>query len=325
MDQYRLSTRKGKIQNTFETLKKQYPKGVYNKYCFKSDEGKNKIFFGFYDLLPGIEISILKSIYELEVFYEELKDDKKWIFVKFLKNKTTIDPEKKILTFYEYGVNEVILYNDETTLDSIVKANQYVEIVSLRIRFDVLYNYTTLSDEQLDDLHNSNKKFIIHERMLPNVKEGIDQLFKCQDSEDGVIGYSIAKSLEVLTHFLLQVKYRFKSKDNYGVSDYNYNQMIEIRDYLLEDLSINIEIKEITMKFGVSTANLHRNFKKVFGTSPHKFVKKSRLDNAYELLLETDMPIVEIVDQLGFTHSSHLTNSFKSEFGISPKQVRIKK
>ncbi|AZQ64031.1 helix-turn-helix domain-containing protein [Flammeovirga pectinis] len=324
MDQIYIPTRSMGISKTFENLKEAFPNAEHNRFRFRGKNGGNSIYLGYYDLLPGFEISIIKTTNVKQVYYEEIKKDENWIILKFIRNKTVIDPIKKTLTLNEFGSDEVILYNTGLPLDTIMSANQYVEMVSIRINFNVLYDYTTLTKEQLDEISNSNKKIILHERMVPKIKAGIDELFKCQEIDEGVIGYSISKSLEMATHFLIQIKNRFTTPENYGISDYNYNQMIAIRDFLLEDLSLNIEIHDITKKFGVSTANFHRNFKKVFGTSPHKFIKKSRLDNAFNMLKSTDLPIVEIADQLGFTHASHLTNTFKEEFAITPKQLRKK-
>ncbi|MBB6461768.1 helix-turn-helix transcriptional regulator [Flammeovirga kamogawensis] len=324
MEHILLPSRDGHIRKTFEHLKKYYPDAVYNKFKFNGKNGEDFIHFGYYDLLPGFQISIFKTSNNKKVYYEELKSEQNWIIIKFVRNKTIIDPIKKTLTINEFGSDEVILYNKDHSLDTVISPNQYIEMISIKINFEVLYDYSTLTNKQLDEISSTNKKIILHERMVPKIKAGIDELFKCQEIDEGVIGYSISKSLEMVTHFLIQIKNRFTTSENYGISDYNYNQMIAIRDFLLEDLSINIEISDITKKFGVSTANLHRNFKKVFGTSPHKFIKKSRLDNAFNMLKNTDLPIVEIADQLGFTHASHLTNTFKKEFAITPKQLRKK-
>jgi methylphosphotriester-DNA--protein-cysteine methyltransferase len=67
---------------------------------------------------------------------------------------------------------------------------------------------------------------------------------------------------------------------------------------------------------------VRRPFKQSTGVSPHHYVTGRRLDRAKSLLRETDQPIAEILQQLGYSAASHFCVSFQRYAGLTPRQYR---
>ncbi len=56
--------------------------------------------------------------------------------------------------------------------------------------------------------------------------------------------------------------------------------------------------------------------------TPHQYINEVRLDNARQMLLETDKPIGTIALETGFADHSHFTRAFTRKFGVTPRSER---
>ena len=66
----------------------------------------------------------------------------------------------------------------------------------------------------------------------------------------------------------------------------------------------------------------YRAFTKTFGLPPYQYVLQLRLSEAERLLLQADVPIVEVAYLCGFSSQSHLTTTMKRHKHITPAQIR---
>ena len=73
---------------------------------------------------------------------------------------------------------------------------------------------------------------------------------------------------------------------------------------------------------GLSRRHLERLFKRHLDTVPSRFYLQLRLDKARHLLRDTDMSIVEVSMASGFSSASHFSTTYRSHFGITPRQER---
>jgi AraC-like DNA-binding protein len=51
-------------------------------------------------------------------------------------------------------------------------------------------------------------------------------------------------------------------------------------------------------------------------------VSEQRLDQAYDALMTTDVPIKLIAVNLGYSHVNHFSNAFRKKFGYPPGSLR---
>ncbi|MGK7752075.1 MULTISPECIES: helix-turn-helix domain-containing protein [unclassified Roseovarius] len=59
-------------------------------------------------------------------------------------------------------------------------------------------------------------------------------------------------------------------------------------------------------------------FKNTTGMSPHQWHLNKRLEQARNLLTETDLSVADIADRLGFSDQAHLTRAFRQLVGKTP-------
>jgi AraC-like DNA-binding protein len=72
----------------------------------------------------------------------------------------------------------------------------------------------------------------------------------------------------------------------------------------------------------MSRTRFSRIFKQVTGTTFARYVLDCRLDGAWRDLLAGDDKLAYIAEKWGFAHPGHLSQSFKSRFGVSPLALR---
>ena len=72
----------------------------------------------------------------------------------------------------------------------------------------------------------------------------------------------------------------------------------------------------------LSRRSLTRAFRSAYGDSPIDYLIRLRLDRASELLNSTDLPVIEVAQQVGFADSNYFARSFRKHYGTSPTAYR---
>jgi transcriptional regulator GlxA family with amidase domain len=93
-------------------------------------------------------------------------------------------------------------------------------------------------------------------------------------------------------------------------------------NFIIEDLGETVTSQQIADCAGVSIRQLERLFEKYLQTSPRVFLKKVRLERATELLRNTDLPVIEIGQLVGFANPSHFGRCFALHAGHTPSAFR---
>ena len=100
----------------------------------------------------------------------------------------------------------------------------------------------------------------------------------------------------------------------------NVNGSIE--PIMEEQYFYNLKIDEFARLCGKSISTFKREFKKAYNTTPGRWLLKKRLTLASNIMLSSDYSIQQISYECGFENDSHFNRSFKSQFGLTPKQWR---
>ena len=73
---------------------------------------------------------------------------------------------------------------------------------------------------------------------------------------------------------------------------------------------------------GVSEAHFARSFKRAFGLPPHRYLLTRRVERAKALLRDTDVPIIEVAFQTGWSSLGTFGRIFRDITGESPGELR---
>ena len=87
--------------------------------------------------------------------------------------------------------------------------------------------------------------------------------------------------------------------------------------------SRDLRLDDLAGVAGISTFHFAREFKKMTGASPHQYLMKLRIQRAQSLLKESNLPLIEVGLQSGFSHQSHFTRLFRRFTGTTPQSYRL--
>jgi AraC-like DNA-binding protein len=83
-----------------------------------------------------------------------------------------------------------------------------------------------------------------------------------------------------------------------------------------------LDVDDLAGAAGLSRAHFSREFRRVFGESPHAYLLTRRLERAAALLRNTDRSVAEICFDVGLKSVGSFTTSFTRTYGVSPTVYR---
>ncbi|KAF1303201.1 helix-turn-helix domain-containing protein [Enterococcus sp. JM9B] len=94
-------------------------------------------------------------------------------------------------------------------------------------------------------------------------------------------------------------------------------------EYIEENfMSSQLSLEMIATEFNLSVSYLSRFVKKESGLTFSKYIQELRLEKIKKSLVETDLPIKEIIRNCGYYDVSNYTRKFRTIVGVTPGQYR---
>lgn len=103
---------------------------------------------------------------------------------------------------------------------------------------------------------------------------------------------------------------------NFGIPE-----KINLEEFMNRNFRFNISLERFAFLTGRSLSSFKRDFQKVFGTNPGRWLKKKRLEEAYFQISKQKEKPNDVYLAVGFEDLSHFSFAFKKEFGITPTEV----
>jgi len=96
-----------------------------------------------------------------------------------------------------------------------------------------------------------------------------------------------------------------------------------ITEYIRENITSSINLKELSNKACMSTTSFYRYFKRELGMSPIEFILNEKIKQAKKLLKNPGIQINEVCFMSGFEDCNYFIRLFKKHEGITPKQYQL--
>lgn len=93
-------------------------------------------------------------------------------------------------------------------------------------------------------------------------------------------------------------------------------------EFIHENLEKDLGLSNLAVVAMMSHCHFARSFKKDLGISPHQYVIQHRMEWAKQLLTNTQLSVMNISHQVGFSNQSHFTAQFQNVVGTTPKSYR---
>ena len=88
------------------------------------------------------------------------------------------------------------------------------------------------------------------------------------------------------------------------------------------DYASGLTVEALARLAGCSTFHFIRAFRRAYGVTPARLLRRRRLERARELLTSTPMPVTEICETVGYASLGTFSREFRRETGESPTAYR---
>ncbi|MEC9310567.1 MAG: GlxA family transcriptional regulator [Pseudomonadota bacterium] len=95
-------------------------------------------------------------------------------------------------------------------------------------------------------------------------------------------------------------------------------------DLMRQTLETPLLTSDLAVRIGISTRQLERLFGAHLGTPPQAYYRKLRMDRAQQLLLQTDMSVMQVAVACGYGSTTHFARHYKAAFGVNPSRQRYR-
>ncbi len=124
--------------------------------------------------------------------------------------------------------------------------------------------------------------------------------------------------LQFTVHLMRKMKMEFSFKEG----DNMRKEIANAKDYIDKHYMDDISLDELAELSSLSPYHFIREFSKYMGKTPNKYLNERRIQESKSLLRSTNLSMLDIANEIGFSSSSYFTQRFKALEGITPIEYR---
>lgn len=138
-------------------------------------------------------------------------------------------------------------------------------------------------------------------------------------------GYEMALRAYISQVFLWFLRAWHRTRTTSALSERALRRLQHAAQYIEEHLCEDLKIQEVAQELGMGESTFSRFFSESTGMTFPAWIRLKRLGKAAMLLSQTDLPVIDIAMETGFSTASYLIYCFRRQYGITPNQFRGKK
>lgn len=177
-------------------------------------------------------------------------------------------------------------------------------------------------DEKLLEPLNSGH-LMICPRVKDTAKELCEQLIEIYEAKNDESESKITTQVRtkiILLQFILEMwKKGFVIENDTSGRNTVEKEMVS---YIQQNFTGKISLKEFGEQFHLSEKYISRYFKEHFHITLSQYITYLRLENAKQLLQDTDLSVTETAMQSGYQNVSYFIRSFQKAYAVSPLKYR---
>ena len=176
--------------------------------------------------------------------------------------------------------------------------------------------------EEFQEVELTKSVFVVDEKRLTTAggTSSIDLMLKLiADDTDEQLANAVADQLIYSSIRTDQDTQRLSVPTRIGVRHPKLSQVIQIMEQNIEEpISPSILAKDV----GMSTRQLERLFRRYLNRSPKRYYMELRLQKARNLLMQTDMSVINVALACGFASPSHFSKCYRAHYDTTPYRER---
>ena len=176
--------------------------------------------------------------------------------------------------------------------------------------------------EEFEEVELTKSVFVIDGNRMTTAggTASIDMMLKLIADDHGEeLGNAVADQLIYSSIRTDQDTQRLSIPTRIGVRHPKLSQVIQMMEQNIEEpISPSILAKDV----GMSTRQLERLFRRYLSRSPKRYYMELRLQKARNLLMQTDMTVINVALACGFASPSHFSKCYRSHYNTTPYRER---
>ncbi|NRB36256.1 MAG: GlxA family transcriptional regulator [Rhodobacteraceae bacterium] len=176
--------------------------------------------------------------------------------------------------------------------------------------------------EEFDEVELTKSVFIIDGNRMTTAggTSSIDLMLKLVANDHGEeLANAVADQMIYSSIRTDQDTQRLSVPTRIGVRHPKLSQVIQMMEANVEEpISPSLLAKEV----GMSTRQLERLFRRYLNRSPKRYYMELRLQKARNLLMQTDMSVINVALACGFASPSHFSKCYRAHYDTTPYRER---
>ncbi|MEP1352932.1 MAG: GlxA family transcriptional regulator [Tateyamaria sp.] len=176
--------------------------------------------------------------------------------------------------------------------------------------------------EEFPEVELTKSVFVVDDKRLTTAggTSSIDLMLKLiADDNDEQLANAVADQLIYSSIRTDQDTQRLSVPTRIGVRHPKLSQVIHFMEQNIEEpISPSILAKDV----GMSTRQLERLFRRYLNRSPKRYYMELRLQKARNLLMQTDMSVINVALACGFASPSHFSKCYRAHYDTTPYRER---
>jgi transcriptional regulator GlxA family with amidase domain len=176
--------------------------------------------------------------------------------------------------------------------------------------------------EQFEDVELTKSVFVVDGNRMSTAggTSSIDLMLKLIADDYGEeLANAVADQMIYSSIRTDQDTQRLSVPTRIGVRHPKLSQVIQMMEVNIEEpISPSILAKDV----GMSTRQLERLFRRYLNRSPKRYYMELRLQKARNLLMQTDMSVINVALACGFASPSHFSKCYRAHYDTTPYRER---
>ena len=176
--------------------------------------------------------------------------------------------------------------------------------------------------EEFDEVELTKSVFVVDGNRITTAggTASIDLMLKIIADDHGeALANLVADQLIYTAIRTDQDSQRLSIPTRIGVRHPKLSRVIQIMEQNIEEpISPSLLAKEV----GMSTRQLERLFRRYLNRSPKRYYMELRLSKARNLLMQTDMSVINVALACGFASPSHFSKCYRAHYDTTPYRER---
>ncbi len=290
---------------------------------FFFEQGPYKLKLQVYKPMEDFEIIVGESFYYKTLVADRLPDNDPDLFhINLMKEGAAFfdfDGETRMIN--ADSPTRVFFHNGLIPMQAGIPANTQMRSMAFKFRRTAFESLFPEGKNILNELFPDQAPMSYYTFLPEHLSKLLNEVFECQEMEFGRKAMSLSRGLEVFTELMSSIKKMVHKDELRGLHKDDYQRMMEIKEWLHQNLDKKIVVEDIADEFGMSLSKLKRDFKTLFNRSVYQYFTDIKMNEAMKRLQTGDYTVSQVAYDVGYENPSKFTQMFKKMKGFNPSEI----